>query len=51
MKDANFLKANNARSIWHPMTAPADALVPDTQPVQLVQPAPPRGAVFRFALA
>ncbi len=26
MKDANFLKANNARSIWHPMTAPADSL-------------------------
>ncbi|QYZ69739.1 aminotransferase class III-fold pyridoxal phosphate-dependent enzyme [Neotabrizicola shimadae] len=26
MKDANFLKANNARSIWHPMTAPSDSL-------------------------
>lgn len=26
MKDANFLKANNARSMWHPMTAPADSL-------------------------
>ncbi|GGE18442.1 hypothetical protein SAMN05421774_105230 [Gemmobacter megaterium] len=26
MKDANFLKANNARSLWHPMTAPADSL-------------------------
>ncbi|QYK42696.1 MAG: aminotransferase class III-fold pyridoxal phosphate-dependent enzyme [Paracoccaceae bacterium] len=24
--DANFLKANNARSLWHPMTAPADSL-------------------------
>jgi len=26
MKDANFLKANNARSMWHPMTAPSDSL-------------------------
>jgi adenosylmethionine-8-amino-7-oxononanoate aminotransferase len=26
MKDANFLKAHNARSMWHPMTAPADSL-------------------------
>ena len=26
MKDENFLKANNARSLWHPMTAPADSL-------------------------
>ena len=26
MKDTNFLKANNARSLWHPMTAPADSL-------------------------
>ncbi|WP_333817042.1 aminotransferase class III-fold pyridoxal phosphate-dependent enzyme [Tabrizicola sp.] len=26
MKDANFLKAYNARSLWHPMTAPADSL-------------------------
>jgi len=26
MKDENFLKANNARSFWHPMTAPADSL-------------------------
>jgi adenosylmethionine-8-amino-7-oxononanoate aminotransferase len=26
MKDANFLKAMNARSLWHPMTAPADSL-------------------------
>ncbi len=25
MKDENFLKANNARSLWHPMTAPADS--------------------------
>ena len=25
MKDANFLKANNARSMWHPMTAPSDS--------------------------
>jgi adenosylmethionine-8-amino-7-oxononanoate aminotransferase len=25
MKDANFLKANNARSLWHPMTAPSDS--------------------------
>ena len=26
MKDSNFLKANNARSLWHPMTHPADSL-------------------------
>lgn len=26
MKDQNFLKANNARSFWHPMTAPSDSL-------------------------
>lgn len=26
MKDANYLKAHNARSLWHPMTAPADSL-------------------------
>jgi adenosylmethionine-8-amino-7-oxononanoate aminotransferase len=26
MKDENFLKANNARSFWHPMAAPADSL-------------------------
>ena len=26
MNDANFLKANNARSLWHPMTAPSDSL-------------------------
>jgi len=26
MKDENFLKANNARSFWHPMTAPSDSL-------------------------
>ena len=26
MKDGNFLKANNARSLWHPMTAPSDSL-------------------------
>jgi adenosylmethionine-8-amino-7-oxononanoate aminotransferase len=25
MKDDNFLKANNARSLWHPMTAPSDS--------------------------
>lgn len=25
MKDENFLKANNARSLWHPMTSPADS--------------------------
>jgi adenosylmethionine-8-amino-7-oxononanoate aminotransferase len=25
-RDENFLKANNARSLWHPMTAPADSL-------------------------
>lgn len=24
-RDENFLKANNARSLWHPMTAPADS--------------------------
>ena len=26
MKDANFLKEKNARSMWHPMTHPADSL-------------------------
>ncbi len=26
MKDENFLKANNARSFWHPMAAPSDSL-------------------------
>ena len=26
VKDQNFLKANNARSFWHPMTAPSDSL-------------------------
>jgi adenosylmethionine-8-amino-7-oxononanoate aminotransferase len=26
MKDDNFLKANNARHMWHPMTHPADSL-------------------------
>ncbi len=26
MKDSNYLKANNARSLWHPMTHPADSL-------------------------
>ncbi len=26
MKDENYLKANNARSFWHPMTAPSDSL-------------------------
>lgn len=26
MKDENYLKANNARSLWHPMTHPADSL-------------------------
>jgi adenosylmethionine-8-amino-7-oxononanoate aminotransferase len=25
-RDENFLKANNARSLWHPMAAPADSL-------------------------
>jgi adenosylmethionine-8-amino-7-oxononanoate aminotransferase len=25
MKDENFLKANNARSLWHPMAAPSDS--------------------------
>jgi hypothetical protein len=25
VKDENFLKANNARSFWHPMTAPSDS--------------------------
>ena len=25
MKDSNYLKANNARSLWHPMTAPSDS--------------------------
>lgn len=25
MKDENFLKANNARSLWHPMAHPADS--------------------------
>lgn len=27
MKDANFLKAHNAKSLWHPMTHPADSLM------------------------
>ncbi len=26
MKDDNYIKANNARSLWHPMTAPSDSL-------------------------
>ena len=26
MKDENFLKENNARHMWHPMTHPADSL-------------------------
>ncbi|MBB3995685.1 hypothetical protein GGR95_003349 [Sulfitobacter undariae] len=26
MKDENFLKANNAQHMWHPMTSPADSL-------------------------
>ena len=26
MKDQNFLKEKNARSLWHPMTAPSDSL-------------------------
>lgn len=26
MKDSNFLKEHNARSLWHPMTHPADSL-------------------------
>lgn len=26
MKDSNFLKEMNARSLWHPMTSPADSL-------------------------
>ncbi len=26
MKDSNFLKENNARRLWHPMTHPADSL-------------------------
>lgn len=25
MKDENYLKANNARSLWHPMTSPKDS--------------------------
>ena len=25
MKSANFLKENNARSLWHPMAHPADS--------------------------
>ena len=24
MKDENYLKANNARSLWHPMASPKD---------------------------
>jgi adenosylmethionine-8-amino-7-oxononanoate aminotransferase len=35
MKDENFLKANNARSFWHPMTAPADSQ--KTPPAIIVQ--------------
>ena len=26
MKDDNYIKANNARSLWHPMTSPSDSL-------------------------
>ena len=26
MKDSNFLKANNARFMWHPMTSPKDSM-------------------------
>ncbi len=26
MKDSNYLKEKNARSLWHPMTAPSDSL-------------------------
>ena len=26
MKDSNFLKEKNARSLWHPMAHPADSL-------------------------
>lgn len=26
MKDENFLKAHNAKSLWHPMTSPSDSL-------------------------
>jgi adenosylmethionine-8-amino-7-oxononanoate aminotransferase len=26
LKDEPYLKANNARSVWHPMTAPSDSL-------------------------
>ncbi|MEX3314132.1 aspartate aminotransferase family protein [Sulfitobacter sp. PS-8MA] len=26
MKDSNFLKENNARLMWHPMTSPADSI-------------------------
>ena len=26
MKDSNFLKANNARMMWHPMTSPQDSI-------------------------
>ena len=25
MKDSNFLKENNARHLWHPMTSPEDS--------------------------
>ena len=26
MKDSNFLKENNARQMWHPMTSPKDSI-------------------------
>lgn len=26
MTDENFLKTNNARSLWHPMTSPSNSL-------------------------
>ena len=26
MKDANFLKENNARHLWHPMSHPAESV-------------------------
>lgn len=34
MQDNNFLKANNARSLWHPTMAPSDSLT--SQPTIVV---------------
>jgi putrescine aminotransferase len=33
MKDSNFLKENNARLLWHPMTSPIDSI---SQPPKII---------------